>query len=291
MIVPAGPEPGGRIRPRRRDPEDRGRALAGLPGRPHLDRAGAGDPGRGRDPDLREDVREPPLLRRQAGRDGRSDHALRSPPGDRQRSEPASRRARREPRHPRRDGDAHRRPGGRRAPPRSATSARSTAATSRSTSACAGSAPRSSGSLPRSLPSRAFAPTLVRSAAMIHPIPPGTRDVLPDEMRELRRLQRALIDVFESARLRRGRDAGDRVRRGAGPRRRPHRRRRLPLLRRERRPAGAALGHDGADRPPRRQPLRRAPRRRCGSATWPAPTARCARSAARCASSSRPGWS
>ncbi|HEU5252800.1 MAG TPA: ATP phosphoribosyltransferase regulatory subunit [Solirubrobacterales bacterium] len=33
---------------------------------------------------------------------------------------------------------------------------------------------------------------------MIHPIPPGTRDVLPDEMRELRRLQRALIDVFEA---------------------------------------------------------------------------------------------
>jgi ATP phosphoribosyltransferase regulatory subunit len=33
---------------------------------------------------------------------------------------------------------------------------------------------------------------------MIHPIPPGTRDVLPDEMRELRRLHRALIEVFES---------------------------------------------------------------------------------------------
>ena len=32
---------------------------------------------------------------------------------------------------------------------------------------------------------------------MIHPIPPGTRDVLPDEMRELRNLHRALIDVFE----------------------------------------------------------------------------------------------
>jgi ATP phosphoribosyltransferase regulatory subunit len=32
---------------------------------------------------------------------------------------------------------------------------------------------------------------------MIHPIPPGTRDVLPDEMRELRKLHRALIDVFE----------------------------------------------------------------------------------------------
>lgn len=32
---------------------------------------------------------------------------------------------------------------------------------------------------------------------MIHPIPPGTRDVLPEEMRELRRLQGALLAVFE----------------------------------------------------------------------------------------------
>jgi ATP phosphoribosyltransferase regulatory subunit len=32
---------------------------------------------------------------------------------------------------------------------------------------------------------------------MIHRIPPGTRDVLPDEMRELRRLQAALTDAFE----------------------------------------------------------------------------------------------
>ena len=32
---------------------------------------------------------------------------------------------------------------------------------------------------------------------MIHPIPPGTRDILPDEMRELRALQAALIEVFE----------------------------------------------------------------------------------------------
>jgi ATP phosphoribosyltransferase regulatory subunit len=32
---------------------------------------------------------------------------------------------------------------------------------------------------------------------MIHPIPPGTRDVLPDEMRELRRLERTLMEVFE----------------------------------------------------------------------------------------------
>jgi ATP phosphoribosyltransferase regulatory subunit len=33
---------------------------------------------------------------------------------------------------------------------------------------------------------------------MIHPIPPGTRDILPDEMRELRRLHFAMIEVFES---------------------------------------------------------------------------------------------
>jgi ATP phosphoribosyltransferase regulatory subunit len=33
---------------------------------------------------------------------------------------------------------------------------------------------------------------------MIHPIPPGTRDVLPDEMRELRRLRLAMIEVFEA---------------------------------------------------------------------------------------------
>jgi len=32
---------------------------------------------------------------------------------------------------------------------------------------------------------------------VIHPIPPGTRDILPDEMRELRELQATLIDVFE----------------------------------------------------------------------------------------------
>lgn len=33
---------------------------------------------------------------------------------------------------------------------------------------------------------------------MIHPIPPGTRDILPEEMRELRRLHLAMIEVFES---------------------------------------------------------------------------------------------
>ncbi|HEX5761647.1 MAG TPA: ATP phosphoribosyltransferase regulatory subunit [Solirubrobacterales bacterium] len=33
---------------------------------------------------------------------------------------------------------------------------------------------------------------------MIHPIPPGTRDILPDEMRELRKLELALLEVFEA---------------------------------------------------------------------------------------------
>ena len=32
---------------------------------------------------------------------------------------------------------------------------------------------------------------------MTHPIPPGTRDILPDEMRELRALQGRLAEVFE----------------------------------------------------------------------------------------------
>jgi len=32
---------------------------------------------------------------------------------------------------------------------------------------------------------------------MTHPIPPGTRDILPDEMRELRALQASLCEVFE----------------------------------------------------------------------------------------------
>src|SRR4051812_25095087 len=34
---------------------------------------------------------------------------------------------------------------------------------------------------------------------MIHPIPPGTRDVLPDEMRELRALTETMRARFESA--------------------------------------------------------------------------------------------
>ena len=51
-------------------------------------------PVRGQRPDLREDVREPPVLRGQADLDGRGDHDLRPAPGDRHRPAPAARRAR-----------------------------------------------------------------------------------------------------------------------------------------------------------------------------------------------------
>ena len=102
---------------------------------------------------------------------------------------------------------------------------------------------------------------------MIHPIPPGTSDVLPDEMRELRRLHLALIEVFEGFGY--GEVATPAIEydevlargdgRSAGSR--------LPLLRRERRPAGAARRNDGADRAPGRDPLRR--RRGPGAALLP----------------------
>ena len=89
-------------RPRRRDPEDRGRPVAGVPGRPHVDRGRRRDAGEGHDPDLREDVREPPVLRRQARVDGRADHPLRPAPRRRHRPGAALRPAHVEPGHPRR---------------------------------------------------------------------------------------------------------------------------------------------------------------------------------------------
>ena len=92
---------------------------------------------------------------------------------------------------------------------------------------------------------------------MIHPIPSGTRDVLPDEMRELRAITDALRAVFE----RHGYgevytpalEYESVLARAAG-----RAAARLPRVRRERRDrAGAALGHDRADRARRRHALRR----------------------------------
>ena len=101
---PRAARPGARRpgRPRRPDPEDRGRPLARLPRRPDVDRGGDRDPGPRHDPRLREDVREPPVLRRQAGRDGRAHHPLRPAPRGGHRAGEALRRAPHEPGHPRR---------------------------------------------------------------------------------------------------------------------------------------------------------------------------------------------
>ena len=76
------PGPGARDPARSRRPrsEARGPSLAGLPGGPDVDRDRDRHPVRRDDPDLREDVRVAPVLRRQADRDGCTDRALRSPP-------------------------------------------------------------------------------------------------------------------------------------------------------------------------------------------------------------------
>ena len=173
LAGPAGPEPARRRgrarrrlgaraavpdardqgRPRRRDPEGRGRAVAGVPGRPDVDRRRGRDAGEGHRAGLREDVREPPLLRRQAGVDGRANHPLRPASRRRHRCLAALRPADVEPGHPRRHGDGDRRAVRRRARRRSATRTRSTRATSASTSACARSAPRSNASRRRRKPS------------------------------------------------------------------------------------------------------------------------------------------
>ena len=201
----------------------------------------------------------------------------------------------REPRHPRRDGDAHRRPGRRghlgdrqRRPDRPRLRAHRPAA-------CATSAPTSSAS-PRTKSlhnRRGFGPQArATKVAMtdLHPIPRDQGHPARRDARAARARARPLPGL-RGARLRPGRDAGDRVRRGARPRRRARVLGRLPLLRRARRPAGDAHRHDDPDRPARLDPLRRPPSRRFASSTSAAPTGRCAPSAARCASSCRPGSS
>ncbi len=78
----------GAARRRRRalpDRQDRGRPVAGVPGRPHVDRRRRGHPGHGHRARLREDVREPPVLHGQARQHGRADHPLRPAPGRRHR--------------------------------------------------------------------------------------------------------------------------------------------------------------------------------------------------------------
>ena len=125
---------------------------------------------------------------------------------------------------------------------------------------------------------------------MIHPIPPGTRDVLPDEMRELRAIAERLRATLRGRRLRRGLDARARVRgRAARAATSTPPAPRYRTVRRAGPGAGAALGHDDPDRAPRGHPLRRGRARRCASATSPTPTARSSAAPASRASSSRAG--
>ena len=217
VIVPAGPAAAHQVGRGRRRLEDRGRPLARLPGRPHEHRARDGHAGRGPRPDPREDVREPPVLRRQARLHGRSGDRLRPAPRGRQRPEPASRRAHGEPGHPGRHGDAHRGAVRRGHARRSATSARSTAATSGSTSGCGGSARASSAWPPSACPPRAAR----RGAPVTPPDPAGhARRAAGRDARAARDHRRACARRFERRRLRRGAHARARVRGGAAPRRR-----------------------------------------------------------------------
>lgn len=71
-----------------------------------VDRAGDGDPVRGRGAVLREDVRKPDVLCRQADFDGRPHRALRPAPGDRRRAFATTGPAARKPRYPCRHGHA-----------------------------------------------------------------------------------------------------------------------------------------------------------------------------------------
>ena len=127
---------------------------------------------------------------------------------------------------------------------------------------------------------------------VMHPLPSGTRDVLPDEMaRAARDHRRRCAASFDRRGLRRGctrRRWSSSPRHGAvgdaGP----------PAYRHLRRPRQRCCALrsdlDNPDRAGRGDALRRGATRRCASSYLRAtPTARCARTAARCASSCRPG--
>src|SRR5437764_6727683 len=144
--------------------------------------------------DPREDVREPPVLHRQAAGDGRRDHDLRPAPRDRHRTPPASRPASRLARHPCRNGHADRGAVRRgqdrdwqRSPHRPWLRAyRRAAARSGRTDPAPGRRARPRVTSGKGLP-------------LFDRIPSGTRDVLPDEMRELRALTDRVREVFERA--------------------------------------------------------------------------------------------
>ena len=199
--------------------------VAGVPGRPHVDRGRARHPGRGLGPDPRVDVREPDDLHRQARADGRQHHACatRTAPSSAVRSRLRGERVE--------------------SPDIRAGMAMLIAALCADGRSEIGnirqidrgyeriderlrarSAGGSSGSRPTPSPF-----TRIPCA-----IPSGTRDVLPDEMRELRAITERDARDLRRLRLRRDLDAGGRVR-GDAARGGPRTEAVLPRLRRPRR--------------------------------------------------------
>ena len=83
---------------------------------------------------------------------------------------------------------------------------------------------------------------------MIHPIPSGTRDVLPDEMRELRAITEAIRGVFESSGYGEIATPALEYEDRAHARRPGGGRSGLQAVRRARERARPALGHDDPDR-------------------------------------------
>src|SRR3954452_8732216 len=180
------PEPDREARRRRVQGEDPGRPVARVPGRPDVDRDRARHPVQRLGPRARVDVREPHGLHRQARLNGRGHRAVRPAPRDHLGPGAPARRAPVLARHPRRDGDADRRAVRRRAQrdpehPRDRSRLR---------------AHRRAPARPRRA-DRAGRDGAAARRRVIHPIPSGTRDVLPDEMRELRAITETLREVFE----------------------------------------------------------------------------------------------
>ena len=139
--------------------------------------------------------------------------------------------------------------------------------------------------MPTAQPPPALRVTL--GSRMIHPIPSGTRDVLPDETREAardhRRPARASSSATATARSTRPRSSTSRC---SAARATGRSAARLPRVRRDRRGAGAALGHDRADRARRRDaatPTAEPPLRFCYFAHCYRGVAPAARPAARAA--------
>ena len=242
--------------------------MARLPGRPHQHRARDGHPGRGHGPDPREDVREPPVLRRQARHHGRS--------GDRS----AIRIVRSSAARAVFTASAWRAPtsgpawrcSSRRCAPRATSEIGNIRQIDRGYERI-DERLRLLGARIERVAHGARAGLAPRRRRMTHPIPPGTRDVLPDEMRELRAHRRphARAPSRAPATARSARRRSSTRRCCAAATSAPP----APATGRfdeHGRRAGAALRHDDPDRARGGHPLRRRRAAAAVLATWRTPT-------------------